>query len=74
MAAKCGKTESVPFWRNISSTYLSDVCAYFAGNVLAHAFFPGEDKGGDMHFDDDEIWTINTAEGRLNGANTWMNE
>uniref|UniRef100_A0A8C5WEI2 Collagenase 3 n=1 Tax=Leptobrachium leishanense TaxID=445787 RepID=A0A8C5WEI2_9ANUR len=32
-----------------------------ASGILAHAFPPGEDLGGDIHFDDDETWTA-TAE------------
>merc|ERR1719322_959299 len=28
-----------------------------AGSVLAHAFFPGSGRGGDVHFDDDENWS-----------------
>lgn len=27
------------------------------GSVLAHAFFPGSGRGGDVHFDDDEVWS-----------------
>lgn len=33
------------------------------GSVLAHAFFPGDDRGGDTHFDDAETWTFNSSEG-----------
>ncbi|XP_033254337.1 matrix metalloproteinase-2-like isoform X2 [Drosophila miranda] len=28
------------------------------GQVLAHAFYPGEGRGGDAHFDADEIWNF----------------
>ena len=27
------------------------------GSVLAHAFFPGAGRGGDVHFDEDENWS-----------------
>ncbi|KAH8039889.1 hypothetical protein HPB51_009145 [Rhipicephalus microplus] len=30
------------------------------GTVLAHAFFPGEGRGGDAHFDADENWITGT--------------
>jgi hypothetical protein len=33
------------------------------GRVLAHAFPPGEGRGGDVHFDDDETWTSESKEG-----------
>ena len=33
--------------------------------MLAHAFFPGDDRGGDTHFDDDETWTLNSTEGNV---------
>lgn len=28
------------------------------GQILAHAFFPGKDRGGDAHFDEEEIWVL----------------
>lgn len=27
------------------------------GSVLAHAFYPEEHLGGDVHYDEDEDWT-----------------
>lgn len=28
------------------------------GNNLAHAFYPGDELGGDVHMDEDESWDI----------------
>lgn len=30
------------------------------GNILAHAFYPGSLFAGEIHFDDDEMWTLST--------------
>lgn len=31
------------------------------GGVLAHAFLPSADIGGDVHFDADEEWSLNST-------------
>lgn len=28
------------------------------GNILAHAFYPGSERGGDAHFDEEEDWHL----------------
>lgn len=32
------------------------------GQILAHAFFPGEGRGGDAHFDEEEQWLLRDEE------------
>ena len=33
------------------------------GNVVAHAFFPDDDRGGSVHFDAEETWTVTATKG-----------
>jgi len=34
-----------------------------AGKIVAHAFFPGDVRGGEVHFDADETWTVTASKG-----------
>ncbi|KAM5180551.1 collagenase 3-like [Mantella aurantiaca] len=36
-----------------------------SSGVLAHAFAPGDQVGGDIHFDDDETWTVDYSDYNL---------
>ena len=36
-----------------------------SGKILAHAFFPGAGRGGDVHFDTDEMWILDETHNRL---------
>jgi len=33
------------------------------GKVVAHAFFPDDDRGGSVHFDAEETWTVTATKG-----------
>ncbi|XP_039227561.1 matrix metalloproteinase-2 isoform X2 [Drosophila yakuba] len=39
------------------------------GQVLAHAFYPGEGRGGDAHFDADETWNFDGGSDDNRGTN-----
>ncbi|KAH8345445.1 hypothetical protein KR084_000732 [Drosophila pseudotakahashii] len=39
------------------------------GQVLAHAFYPGEGRGGDAHFDADETWNFDGEADDSRGTN-----
>jgi hypothetical protein len=36
---------------------LNCIIHFYLGSVLAHAFYPEEHLGGDVHYDEDEDWT-----------------
>ena len=36
-----------------------------AGHILAHAFFPGAGRGGDVHFDADEAWVLDETNNQV---------
>lgn len=47
------------------------------GQILAHAFFPGRDRGGDAHFDEEEIWLLeddSNEEGKWIGIFRWLSK
>jgi hypothetical protein len=42
---------------NYEIEYLHLLIHMYLGSVLAHAFYPEEQLGGDVHYDEDEDWT-----------------
>ncbi|CAD5121069.1 DgyrCDS9607 [Dimorphilus gyrociliatus] len=49
-------------------------CIPFSESDLAHAFYPGSVKGGEIHFDDDRIWVGNDEKGGLNLKSVLLHE
>lgn len=41
------------------------------GGSLGHAFYPGPGMGGDVHFDADEPWTLD-SQGQTGLFGTWL--
>jgi len=37
--------------------------SYAAGKIVAHAFFPDDKRGGNVHFDAEENWTVSATKG-----------
>ena len=47
--------------------YLITMYYIFIGGVLAHAFPPGDGRGGDVHFDNEETWAVKPTDGKTCG-------
>ena len=43
-----------------------------AGKIVAHAFYPADARGGNVHFDADETWTVTATEGRHFCRTRWQ--
>uniref|UniRef100_A0A667XMB2 Matrix metallopeptidase 30 n=1 Tax=Myripristis murdjan TaxID=586833 RepID=A0A667XMB2_9TELE len=55
-----GTADIMIFFKEKGESYHGDFSPFDGpGKVLAHAFSPGEGRGGDTHFDEDEQWSLN---------------